>query len=127
MANTIITNIKTSLNAAVLSTAILATSDTIDLAEIFDITPTKSKTIIIINNTAAAAGTVTFSIAAGNQFGSAGAALTGTVAQATSKVLELDTAKYMGDGGVITLTITPTSGAKLKTGNIVTIQVIELV
>lgn len=125
MPNTVITNIQTSLNTGVLATATLATADTADLAEVFDIKPTKGRFVIIINNTAAA-GTVTYSLAAGTQW-AADAALTGSVAQSTSRVLEVDTAKYINASGVISLTVTPASGAKLKTGNIVTIQVIQLV
>ena len=125
MANTVLTNIQTTLNSGVLSTGTLCVADTADLAEIFDITLTKSKAIIVINNTAAA-GTITYSIAAGTQFGGA-TALTGSVAQSTSRVLELDTAKYKNASGVIALTVTPASGAKLKTGNVVTIQAIQLV
>lgn len=122
---TSITNLQTILNTAVTATATLATADTIDLAEVFEIIPTKSKLVILINNTAAA-GTVTFSVAAGTQWAST-VALTGSVLQASSKVLELDTAKYIGTGGKISLTVTPASGIKLKTGNIVTIQAIHLV
>ena len=125
MANTVLTNIQTTLNSGVLSTGTLCVADTADLAEIFDITLTKSKAIIVINNTAAA-GTITYSIAGGTQFGGA-TALTGSVAQSTSRVLELDTAKYKNASGVIALTVTPASGIKLKTGNVVTIQAIQLV
>lgn len=122
---TAITNIQAALNTAVTATATLATADTADLAEVFTLTPTKSKVVYIINNTAAA-GTVTFSLAAGTQFNKS-VALTGSVLQSTSKVLEVDTAKYVGALGAMSLTVTPASGAKLKTENIVTIQAIQLV
>lgn len=127
MANTVITNIAASFNTAVTSTGTLCVADTADLAEIFDIKLTKpsNKVAIIINNTAAA-GTVTFSLAASTVFFAGTVALTSSVLQSTSKVIEVDTAKYLNDSGVLTLTVTPASGAKLKTGNIVTIQVIEL-
>jgi len=127
MPNTAITNIQASLNTAVTATGTLATADTADLAEIFDITATKAngKVAIIINNTAAA-GTVTFSLAAGTQW-AAGTALTGSVLQSTSKIIQVDTAKYVGASGIMSLTVTPASGIKLKTGNIVTIQAIQLV
>jgi hypothetical protein len=125
MANTVITKIQTALNTNTVATATLAVADTADLAEVFEITPTKSRMIILLNNTASA-GAVTFSLAKGTQWAST-AALTGSIAQATSRVLELDTAKYVNNSGVLTLTVTPASGAKLKTGNVFTIQAIQLV
>ena len=53
-------------------------------------------------------------------------ALTGTILQGTSQVLEVDTAKYL-DGGDMALTITPASGKKLLTDHALTIQAIQLV
>lgn len=122
---TAITNIQTVLNTAVVATATLATADTNDLAEVFTITPTKSKMVFIINNTGAA-GTVTYSLAVGTEFAKT-VALTGSVLQTASRVFEVDTAKYVGDLGALSLTVTPAAGIKLKTGNIVTIQAIQLV
>ena len=127
MPNTVVTNIDAVLNTAVTSTGTLATVDTADLAEIFDITPTKSagKVAILINNTSAT-GTVTFSLAAGDFFASV-AALTGSVLASTSKLIQVDTAKYKKSTGKLALTVTPSSGAKLKTGNVVMVQAIQLI
>ena len=127
MPNTAITNIQAVLNTAVTSTGTLCTADTADLAEVFDITLTKSagKAYIEIFNSAAV-GTVTFSLAAGTGYGGSAVALTGSVLQATSKLIQVDDAKYK-TGGVMTLTVTPSAGAKLKTGNIVYVKVGQLV
>ena len=89
---TAITNIQTVLNTGTVSTPTAATANTIDLAEVFTLTPTKSKYVIQIDNVSGANGSVTFSLAAGTQW-AASAALTGTIAQGTSQVLEVDTAK----------------------------------
>lgn len=126
MADTVITNIQTALNTAVTSTATLCTVDSAGDPEIFAITPTKDKFIIELAETAGV-GTITFSIAVGTQFNKAAAALTGSVLASTSKVIEVDTAKYEGALGAISLTVTPTAATKLKTGNVATVKVVQLV
>ncbi len=127
MPNTAITNITMTLNTGVVSTPTAATADTADLAEVFDITPTKGdgKTLIEIYNVSGANGTVTYSLAAGTQWG-AGAALTGSIAQGVARSLQVDSAKFKNNSGVMTLTITPASGKKLKTDHTLTIKVTSL-
>lgn len=129
MPNTTITNIQAVLNTAVISTATAATADTADLAEVFDITLTKSagKSVIEINNVSAINGTVTFSLAAGTGFWPGTAALTGSVAQGVSKVIQVEDAKFKSAAGVMALTITPASGKKLKTDHTLTLSVCQLV
>lgn len=128
MANTAITNISMTLNTGVVCTPTAATADTIDLAEVFDFTESKAgKYLIIINNVSAVNGTVSFSLAAGDQWG-ATTALTGTIAQGVSKALEVDSAKYkVGSTGKMSLTITPASGKKLKTDHALTVAGIQLI
>ena len=129
MPNTAITNINATLNTKVVSTSTAATADSADLAEVFDITLTKSggKAYIEINNVSGANGTVTYSIAAGTAFWASTVALTGSVAQGTSGLIQVDTARVKNASGVITLTITPASGKKLKTDHTLTLKVVQLV
>ena len=122
---TAITNIQSVLNVGTLSTPTTATADVANLAEEFTLTPTGSKFIVQVDNVSGSNGSVTFSLAAGTMWAKT-VALTGTILQGTSQVLEVDTAKYL-DGGDMALTITPASGKKLLTDHALTIQAIQLV
>lgn len=115
------------LNAITTITDNPATSSTIDQTEVFTITPTKSdgKVAIIIEN-GPTQGTVTYSIAAGGYW-AAGSALTGSVAQGTSRVIELESAKYKAQAGTIAITFTPASGKRLATDHALVVQVIQMV
>lgn len=103
-----------------------ATADTIDLAEVFTFTPTKAgyKYLIEIDN-GPTNGTITYSIAAGG-FWAAGAALTGSVAQATKRGIVLEGAKYKAAAGTIAITFTPASGKKLLTDHALKVRAIQL-
>lgn len=126
MANTALTTIKPSINTSTVSTATAATADTIDLAEVFDVIINKDcKAYIEINNVSGANGTVTFSLAAG-EFWQATSALTGSVAQGVSKIIQIESAKFKKKDGKMALTITPASGKKLKTDHTLTVKVVEL-
>ena len=106
-------------------TTTAATADTADLAEVFEITPTKGELIIHVNNVSGANGTVTWSLAAGTHW-AAGAALTGSIAQGKAYILRVDTAKYKGAAGKLSLTITPASGKKLKTDHTLVITATQI-
>lgn len=121
---TAITNIQATLNAGVVSTQTIATADVADTAEVFSITLTKPRAIVQVSENGVS-GSVTFSLASDNPLG--GTALTGTIVQGTAQVLEVDTAKYESETGVMTLTVTPASGKKLLTDHALTIQVVQLV
>lgn len=126
MANTAITTIAATLNAAKVSTATAATVDTIDLIEVFDITPVRDSGFYIeINNVSGASGTVTYSLAAGDLY-AATAALTGSVAQGVSAIICPESAKYKKSTGKYALTITPASGKKLKTDHTLTVKAVNL-
>ena len=106
-----------------------ATSTVANTAEVFTITPTRpsSKMVVMITAGGATEGAVAWSIAAGasNHFGS-GAADTGSVAQATTEALVIDTARHMSSTGTIPITLTPATGKKLLTDHVATMAVIEL-
>lgn len=103
-----------------------ATSSVIDATEVFTITPTKAdaRVAIIIKN-GPTHGSVTYSIDAGD-FWAAGNALTGTVAQATSRGIVLEGAKYKKNDGSYSITFTPASGKRLATDHALVVQVIQL-
>lgn len=127
MANTVVTTLAPTLNAITASTSTAAVADTIDLAEIFDITICKDgKSFIEIANVSAANGTVTFSLAAGAMWGST-VALTGSITQGLTKIIQVDSAKFKAANGVMALTVTPASGKKLKTDHALTVRAVALV
>lgn len=108
-------------------TANAATSTTIDATEAFTIVPSAAghDVLIVINNGATDQGTITYSVAAGTQFG-AGAALTGSVVQNTSDAIVLKSAKYKNASGAFVITFTPASGKRLLTDHALSVEVIEM-
>lgn len=127
MANTAITTIAAGINASTVSTATAATVDTINGAEIFDITPVRDSGFYFeIANVSAANGTVTWSLAIGDYYAAPAAALTGSVAQGVSAIIVPESAKYKQSDGTYTLTITPASGKKLKTDHTLTVKAVNL-
>lgn len=127
MANTAVTSIQAAINAQTEYTTTAATADGANEAEVFDITPTKrdGKVAFFINNVAADQGSVTWSLAAGD-FWAGVSALTGTIAQGKSYVVEVETAKYLQSDGKMNLTITPASGKILSTNHTLTVGVLQL-
>jgi hypothetical protein len=126
MSNTTVTTIELELNTATEYTTTAATADTANLAEVFDLDmPKDGRCIVIINNVSGVNGTVTWSLAAGD-FWASTAALTGSIAQGKSYILQVDSARFKQSDGKMNLTITPASGKKLKTDHALTIQTIKL-
>lgn len=128
MADVTVTNTSLSaLNIGYPVTANAATEDTIDAAQKFILTPNKGdeKTLIRIS-VGPTNGAVAFSIAAGD-FWMAVAAKTGSVAQATAEVIEIESAKHMKSDGTIEVTFTPASGKKLKTDHALSVEVYSMV
>ena len=115
------------LNIGYPVTANAATADQANETQKFIITPNKrdDKTLIRIT-VAAAHGAVAFSIAPGD-FWMGIAAQTGSVAQATSEVIEIESAKYMQSDGTIEITFTPASGKILLTNHALVVEVYSMV
>ena len=129
MSNTAVTNVTLTAygtEAAFASTAATATGAS--AAEIFDITPTKvgSKLLIGIVNAAANQGAVAWSIAAGGLW-AAGAAKAGSVAQGATEIIQIETGKYLGTNGKIAITLTPATGKILLTNHVAAVYAIEMV
>lgn len=103
-----------------------ATSSVIDATEAFTYTPTgKDHKILIGIQVADGHGSVSYSIAAGERvFGTA--AKTGLVAQNTTKVIQIETGRYVSNAGTITITFTPASGKRLATDHALKVWVAEL-
>ena len=123
-----VTNSKiAALNADQTLTANVATSTTIDQAEVFTITPTgkPNKTAIIFVN-GAGHGAYTYSIAAGANVFKAGAAKTGSIAAGASEVIQLDLGRYTTATGTVLVTLTPASGKRLLSDHAASMSVIEL-
>jgi hypothetical protein len=125
MAVSVTNSSMTDFNTITTGTANAATSSTINEAEVFTITPTRAdhRCILEIYN-GDTHGTVTYSIAAGG-FPQSGAALTGSVAQATTRFIVLD-AKYKSAAGTYVITFTPASGKRLLTDHAMGMRVLEL-
>jgi hypothetical protein len=103
-----------------------ATTDAANTAQDFTFSPSKMGSRVVIEVTVADThGAVALSIAAGG-FHQSIAALTLSVAQATTKMVVLETAKYMSAAGVITITATPASGKKLTSDHALSMAVVEL-
>lgn len=128
MANIVVTNTAmTNLNVGYPATANVATTSVIDEAQIFVVTPTKrdDKTLLRIT-VGATHGAVAFSIAAG-EFWMGVSPQTGSVAQATSEAIEIESAKYMKADGTIVITFTPASGKRLATDHLLSVEVYSMV
>jgi len=108
-------------------TANAATSSVIDEVEVFTFTPNKQdgKTLIRIT-VGDTHGAVAFSISAGD-FWMGIDPKTGSVAQATSEVIQIETAKYMQDDGTIAVTFTPASGKRLLTDHALSVELYSMV
>lgn len=127
MADVTITNSKiAALNTKQALSFNAATADTADLAQDFYYTPTgKDNKIVIGIQVADTNGAVAHSISAGvGVFGTA--AKTGSTAQATTGIVQIETGRYMQSDGTIKITFTPASGKRLKTDHALNVWVIEL-
>lgn len=126
MAVTVTNSTIAKYNTEIVKTFNAATADTANGTEVFTITPKVSGNSIAIEiSVADTNGAVGFSIAAGGLWG-AGAAKTGSVAQATTEIIQIETGKYLKNDGTILLTLTPATGKKLLTDHAAKVAVIEL-
>lgn len=116
----------TALNVKQALTFMAADADTIDLAQKFIYTPTgKDGKVVIGIQVADTNGAVAHSIKGGaGAFGIA--AKTGSTAQATTGIVQIETGRFMQSDGTIEITFTPASGKKLKTDHALKVWVIEL-
>jgi hypothetical protein len=126
MANTEVTKVSITAAGTNVELALTAATKEATGAEVFEIVPTKSdeKGVIVINNAATDQGTITYSLAAGDSAMSAGAALTGSVAQGKLVVLQVESGKYIS-GGKYLLTLTPATGKILKTNHTASVGYLE--
>jgi hypothetical protein len=127
MADIAITNSKiATLNTDQALTLTAADEDVANTAQKFVYTPTgKDNKIVFGIQVAATHGTVTWSIGAGVRvFGAA--AKTGSTAQATTDIIQIETGRYMLANGTIEITFTPASGKKLLSEHALNVFAIEL-
>lgn len=127
MANVSITNTKiAALNTDQALTFNPADEAVNDTAQTFVYTPTgKDHKSVIGIKVADSHGTVSWSIAAGaGVFGTA--AKTGTTAQNTTDVIQIETGRYMQANGTITIAFTPASGKDLTNDHALNVFVVEL-
>lgn len=127
MADVAIVNSKiTTLNVDQELTLTAADEDTINTAQKFVYTPTgKDGRVVLGIQVGPTNGTVAYSIAGGaGVFGAA--AKTGTTAQSTTDIVQIETGKYVKAGGTIEITFTPATGKKLKTDHALKVFAIEL-
>ena len=127
MANIAIVNTKiTALNTDQELTLTAADETVNDTAQKFVYTPTgKDGKIAFGFQVANSHGTVTWSISAGTGvFGAA--AKTGSTAQDTTDVIQIETGKYMIANGTVEITFTPASGKDLTNDHALKVFAIEL-
>ena len=127
MATAITLNTMTDLNALKELSWTAATADTDALAEEFTFTPTGKRFIFIIDTTAGASagGNVTVAFSAGTLW--AGQAVSLTATKDKIYAVEIDTARAAGAAGLVTVTLTPAAGDKLKSDHACQVAVIELI
>lgn len=122
-----ITNSKiVALNTKQALTFMAADADTADLAQKFIYTPTgKDNKVVIGIQVGDTHGAVAHSIKGGaGVFGIA--AVTGSTAQATTGIVQIETGRFMQSDGTIEITFTPASGKRLKTDHVLKVFVVEL-
>lgn len=127
MANIAITNTKiTALNTDQALTFNASDESVINTTQKFVYTPTgKDHKIVLGIKVADSHGAVAYSIGAGDGvFGSA--AKTGSVAQNTTDVIQIETGKYMQTGGTVEITFTPATGKRLATDHALNVFALEL-
>lgn len=99
-----------------------ATVDSANGSEVFTITPTvaeRNTVIRVING--AGHGALAFSIAAGDFWASK--AITGSVSDGKSEIIQIEGAYSKQDVGTILLTLTPASGKKLLSEHAASVEV----
>ena len=115
-----------SLNVLTAISSNAATADTDALAEVFTITPTSDRILVVIGSTGSGAdGNVTVSFAAGNT--PQAKVVTDTLTKNTVEMIQLDTARVMKTAGTILLTLTPAATDKLKTDHAAYVKVYEMI
>lgn len=121
-----VTNVTLTENTIATLTDNAATSSVVDATEVFTFTPTKADARVLIEITNGPThGTITYSIAAGG-FYAGSAVLTGSVAQALTRGLVLEGAKYKSATGTYVITFTPASGKRLLTDHAMLVRCIQL-
>lgn len=127
MADIAITNTKiTALNVDQALTFNAANEDVANTAQKFVYTPTgKDNKIVFGVQVANSHGSVAFSVGAGDGvFGTA--AKTGTVAQNTTDVIQIETGRCAKTNGTVEITFTPASGKRLTSDHALKVFAIEL-
>ena len=106
-----------------------ATADTDGGAEVFTFTPTAARGLLIIDavgpTPATAGADIAVSIAAGTLW--SGKAVTATATKGKITVIEVETGRVKGAKGVISVTLTPDEGDKLKTDHACKVGFVELI
>jgi hypothetical protein len=128
MANIAITNTKiTAINTDQALTFNAADEDGANTAQTFVYTPTgKDNKVLIGIQVADTHGTVTWSVANGVGVFARGAK-TGSTAQATTDVIQLESGNYASATGTISITFTPASGKRLTSDHALNVFATELI
>jgi hypothetical protein len=124
MATAIVPANLTAFRTATDSAATAATADTADLAESFDFT-SNGKPFIVLAKVAAANGSVTLAMSAGDSW-AAKATSIGLAPQAKTTAFYVESGYGVDSDGKITITATPASGKKLLTDHVLTLAVIQI-
>lgn len=129
MATAITKSTMSALNTAYELKTTAATADTDGLAEVFTFTPTTSRGLLIIDalgvTPATAVKDIGVSIDAGTLW--TGKEVTATATKAKITVIEVEHARVKGAAGVITVTLTPDEGDKLKSDHVCKVSYVELI
>lgn len=118
----------TAFNTPVETAAAAATSTVANAAEVFEVTfvGKPSKVALIFSN-AASNGAYTYSIAAGGILAFSANAVTGSITEGKTELVQIETGGLINSDGKILITITPATGKKTLTDHAATIRALNLI
>lgn len=98
-------------------------------AEVFTFTPTTARGLLIIDAVGPAVATatkdITAAVSAGTLWAAKDISITATKAKAT--VIEVETGAVKGTAGLVTVTLTPGTGDKLKSDHLCKVAFVEMI
>lgn len=129
MATAITKSTMSALNTAYELKTTAATADTDGTAEEFTFTPSTARGLLIVDavgpSTPTAAKDITVAFSAGTLWASKAISAIATKGKAT--VIEVDTGAVKGSAGLVTVTLTPGTGDKLKSDHLCKVAFVEII
>jgi len=129
MATAVTKSTMAALNTAYELKYTAATADVDGTAEVFTFTPSTARGLLIVDAVGPAPATatkdITVAFSAGTLWASKAISAIATKAKAT--VIEVDTGAVKGSAGLVTVTLTPGTGDKLKSDHLCKVAFVEII